>query len=324
MAYQTDLLEQEKFDYDFFLSKVELIESNFKDDVLNYIRGRHIYVLLNGLFDATYFVKTTVSDIHEVMGDIKFDVLVNPDGFSNCVLYSIREPGRKSFRGKIRYTPPNTLALTVRWITRDNKSMKMRCAGFDNMPILQDEKFLVSECDRLYKNNEIGADYDYIERHAFRFLTDDKRIACGEDYVRRNQEAALNDSQMVHRALCQYFDVTNSWGICYEYAGNCFIFPMKREYIQEIFKKRDKENGRRRVIASLVKGYTRNDGTEVDGHLRTHDGFSIGGRDFSLLIGAEDFGKMFPNSEKSKKRIKNIINTSEFDGDFLAVRRHVR
>ena len=321
MAYKSTVEEQAKFDYEFFKERLEFIESQFKDDVLKYIKGKFIYVLLDGMYEATYFVKTTVSDLQYVTGNnIDFDFMVNPIGYNNCVVYSVKEPNKKSFRGKIKYTPKNTLSLTVRWIAKKENG-KMSCCGIDNMPILQDEKFLVSACDNLFENDEAGADYDYIERHAFRFLTDDKRIACGEDWKRRQPEAALEDSQMVHRGLCQYYDVVNSWGVCYQYAGNCFIFPLKREYIQEIFKRRDKENGRRRVIASLVRDYKRKDGTEVDRHLRTTDSFSIDGRTFNIYVGMEDFDNMYADNEKSKKRLKKEFDNSEIVGN-LMVRKH--
>lgn len=321
MAYKINSQEQSKFDYDFFKEKVEFIESQFRDDVPKYIRGRYIYVLLDGMYDATYFVKTTVSDLRSVNGKIDFDFILNPIGYTNCVLYSVKEPNKKSFRGKIRYTPPGTLSLSVRWIAADSYTGKMRCSGLDNMPILQDEKFIVSACDNLYEADENGADYDYIEKHAFRFLTDDKRIACGDDWKRQRPEYALEDSQMVHRGICQYYDVVNSWGVCYEYAGNCFIFPLKREYIQEIFKKRDKEDGRRRVIASLVKDYTRKDGTEVDRHLRSADSFTIDGRMFSIYVGSEDFDKMYADNDKSRKRLKREVDNSQIVGN-LIIRNH--
>lgn len=316
MGYKNSVEEQNKFDYDYFRKKVEFIESQFKDDVLKYISGRYIYVLLDGMYDCTYFVKTTVSDIRHVCGKIDFDFIANMEGYTNIVLYSLREPNKKSFRGKIKYTPKGTISLTTRFIAPDDNG-KMKCRGFDNMPILQDEKFIVSSCDNLFNCDEEGADYDFIEQHAFRFLTDDKRIRCGEDWVRQRPEAALDDSQVIHRALCLYYDISESWGVCYYYAGNCFIFPLKREYIQEIFKKRDKENGRRRVIASLVNGHKRKDGTQVDGHLRTTNTFTIDGREYSIFVGAEDFEKMYPNTDKSKARIKKIVDKGTVDKGFL-------
>lgn len=315
MAYKLSVSEQEKFDYKEFTRIIEKIEQNFTDNVCEKIRGRYIYVLLCGAFEQTYFVKTTVSDLKHVQGKINFDCIIDSSGnLDNIVMYSLREPGKKDFRGKIKYVPKGTISVSSRIIGVNDDGTR-GVAGWDKLPFLQDEKFLISACDNLFNCNEEGADYDFIERHSFRALANDKRFKCGDDYFLTYPGIEQEISQDLQRIVCSIYDVTESWGVWYWYKGNYFIFPLKREYIQEIFKKRDKENGRRRVIASLVNGYTRKDGTKVDGHLRTSGGFTIDGREFSIFVGPEDIEKYFPNTSKSIKRVEKCLNnTMRIDG----------
>lgn len=318
MAYINHVEEQAEFSYEFFREKIEFLEKRFKGEVLNKIKAKYIYVLLNGMYDCTYFVKTTVSDIRSVSGDIDFTFLTELSG-DIITVYSLKEPNKKSFKGKIKYVPSGTLSLTeTNIMLKDNGEIK--CISNVNMPILQDEKFIISACDNLFENDELGADYEYIEKHAFKFLIEDKRISYGNQR-RIDPECNLIDSQRIHYGICNYFDISASWGVTYKYAGNCFIFPLKREYIQHLFKNRDKENGRRRVIASIVNGYARKDGTEVDGHLRSFNSFSIDGRKYGIFIGGEDIEKIYPNTEKSKKRLDRDLKKSISHEKITSIRR---
>ncbi len=317
MAYKNHVEEQAEFNYDFFREKLEFLENRFKGDVLNRVRGKYIYVLLDGMYDCTYFVKTTVSDVRSVYGDIDFNFITELSG-GIVTVYSLKEPNKKSFKGKLKYVPKGTLSLTETSILLKNNG-EIKCISNTNMPILQDEKFIISACDNLFESDELGADYEYIEKHAFKFLINDKRISYGNQR-RIDPECDLIDSQRIHYGICRYFDISASWGVAYRYAGNCFIFPLKREYIQRLFKNRDKENGRRRVIASLVNGYTRKDGTEVDGHLRSANTFSIDGRKFGIFIGGEDIEKIYPNTEKSKKRLNRDLRKSVRHGKITSIR----
>lgn len=306
MGFKDTLKDQEKFSYEEFLNMVKKIEDNFTDDVCKYIRGRCIYVLLNGAFEQSYFEKTTVSDLKDVSGKINFDCIIDSQGnFSNVMMYSIKEPGRKDFRGKIKYVPKHTLSVSTRFIGIE-KDGSRGVAGFEKIPFLQDEKFINSACDNLFNCDEEGADYDFIEKHAFRILTNDKRLKCGDDYTLTAPGVEQELSQSLHRIICNIYDVLQSWGICYEYKGNCFIFPLKQKYIKEVFKSRDKVNGRRQTIAAIVSGYERADGHKVDGHLRTADSFTIDGREFSIFVGNEDFEKIFPDTNKSYLRAKRM------------------
>ena len=306
MSYKLTVEDQKEFSYDEFLRIIKKIEDNFTDNVCEYIRGRYIYVLLSGAFEQSFFVKTTVSDLQDVLGKINFDCIVDNQGiYNNVALYSIKEPGKKDFRGKIKYTPNHTLSVSTKFIGV-NEDGTRGVAGFDKLPFLQDEKFVNSSCDNLYNCDEEGADYDFIEQHAFRALANDRRLKCGDDYVLTTPGIEQEISQSLQRIICNMYDVTESWAVCYEYKGNCFMFPLKQKYIKEIFKNRDKVNGRRQTIAAIVKSYKKADGSEVDGHLRSADGFTIDGREFSILIGGEDFEKIFPKTDKSAIRVRKM------------------
>lgn len=321
MSYKTKLEEQRKFDYKEFLQIVEKIEQNFTDNVCEKICGRCIYVLLGGAFEQTYFEKTTISDLRFVLGKINFDCIIDNSGnFGNIVLYSLREPGKKDFRNKIKYTPKGTISVSLRAIGV-NEDGTRGVSGWDKLPFLQDEKFVNKYCDEMFLKNEEGADYDYLERNAFHALANDKRFRCGDDYILTRPGIEQQISRDLHCIICNIYDAANSWSVWYYFGGNHFIFPLKREYIQELFKNRDKENGRRRVIASLVRGYKRKDGVEVDGHLRTHGGFSIDGREFEIGIGTDDIEKYYPKTDKPFKRAKKMLeNSIEIPGtDFAYV-----
>lgn len=317
MAYKNHVEEQRKFSYDEFLKYVKYIEKYFTEEVSKKISGRYIYVLLDGCYDCTYFVKTTVSDLRSIDGKIDFECLFtsyNGDDEAGIAYYSLKEPNRKSFKGKIKFIPKGTVSLTFRCITKKQNG-KADVFGFDNEPILQNEEFLISRCDEAFQNNEEGVDYNYIENNAFSFLSYDKRISCFKKFnANVNKDVREMHSAKVQEIVSKMYDVGKSWGVYMVHNGNSFIFPLKREYIQELFKKRDKEDGRRKTIASLVSSYTRKDGTEVDGHLRTANSFSIDGRRYGMYIGMEDFEKMIPNTNKSKKRLKKAMQEYEVIG----------
>lgn len=74
-----------------------------------------------------------------------------------------------------------------------------------------------------------------------------------------------------------------------------------------------KSTGSFRIYQSKIDkiiGYTRKDGTKVDGHLRISGGFTIDGREFSIFVGSEDIEKYFPNTSMSAKRANKCLNNT--------------
>lgn len=323
MAYKTSVEEQKEFEYEFFNSTVKFIEDNFKDNVLNCIGGKYIWVLLDGMYDCSRFTNTTVSDVRAVCGEINIDCITNfSQEAGNILLYSLREPSKKSFRGKIKYTPKGTISMSWKILARE-KNGKSTALGEQNVPILQNEK-LLQDCCKLFFENDVEKEcYEYVEQFAFKFLNADKRISCSgaNDISETYRKWILWHSKNIQRIISLYFTLENSWGVCLYHGGNCFIFPMKREYIQKIFRNRDKEDGRRRVIASVVKDYTRKNGTNVDGHLRSKTDFTMDGRRYKIFVGAEDLDRIFPNTDKSRKRMKKWIDSARDDGKYTYYRR---
>lgn len=289
-------------------------------------RGRFgtVFVLVPGVFAESYFVKTTVSDVLDVCGKINITWMAvsEPSGVGMehlrmrylCNL-SVASP--KHYRGVLKFTPKNTLSLKM-WIVGTDKNGNDCVAPLGDYPMLQDEKFVNASVDNAYNNDDEGTDYGYIERHAFRMLCNDKRFVGDKGlYKCISPDAEADLSAIVHEMICRYYEVTESWGICYSFNENTFVFPMRREYIKETLRGRDKINGRRRTIAAVVKEHTRR-GKTVSSHLRG-DSYDIivDGRKLEILVGADSFPQVFPENaygEKAKARIKKSTAGLQQDG----------
>lgn len=278
-------------------------------------RGRFgtVFVLVPGVFAESYFVKTTVSDVLDVCGKINITWLTvsKPSGVGmensrmRCLCnLSVASP--KHFRGVLKFTPKNTLSLKM-WAVGEDNDGNYSVAPLGDYPMLQDEKFVNASVDNAYNSDDEGTDYGYIERHAFRMLCNDKRFVGDKGlYKCISPDAEADLSAIVHEMICRYYEVTKSWGICYSFNENTFVFPMRREYIKETLKGRDKINGRRRTIAAVVKEHTRR-GKTVSSHLRG-DGYDIvvDGRKFEILVGADSFPQIMPNNKYGRTKMAEM------------------
>lgn len=323
MSYKLSVQEQNEFSYEFLDENLKLIEKNFTDRTSKYFIGKTIYVLLPGIYQANYFVKTTVSDIKSVLGEIDINWLDILNGYSNLNLFCLREPRKREFAGDVKFTPRNSLSFSSYGFCFDKNGDAEVCVTNKSIPILQNEKFLIESCDNAFNTNEEDVDYDEIMRNSIINLIQDDRFSNVKKNQRCNPNKAVENEikQKIQEMLCIYYDIENSWGITYVWKGILFIIPLKREYFKDILKNRDKEGGRRRVLPTIVKSHTRKGRYNVDSHLRTCSGVKIDNREFGFLVGAEDYEKIFPKTEKSKKRAMRMIENSDVEGKFLILRK---
>lgn len=270
-----------------------------------------VYVLANGVFDEKYFVKTTVSDVLDTCGGINIAWVTGEqgecqNGFVGKLLYKLSVANQKQYRGKLKFTPRNTLSLKI-WVVGDGKDGDAIAVPIGDFPVLQDEKFVNASVDNAFNNDDEGTDYEYIMRHSFKVLYNDKRfIGDKKLYKTVPPEMESNISYSVHEIICRYYDVTSSWAICYDYNENTFIYPMRQEFLKETLKGRDRIGGRKRVLPTVVKGHKR--GAEnVSSHLRAYGGdIVMEGRRFDILVGADSFSQIFPDNKYGHRKMMEM------------------
>ena len=303
--FSQDVLSEEKF--------LEII----RDYPEKYFAGEKwrkklgdVFVLVPGVFGERYFAKTTVSDVLAVCGGIDITWITVSQTYSGRwgrFLCRLAVANPKRYRGKLKFTPRNTLTLQM-WLMGVNETNgKEWVSPLDDYPLLQDEAFINASVDNAYNNDDEGTDYDYISQHAFRMLYNDKRF-CGDKglYKRLSPEAEADISSMVHEMICRYYEIMESWAICYEFNENLFVFPMRQEFLKETLKGRDKIDGRRRVIPTVVKAHKRGN-KSVSSHLRSFDADLImDGRKFDILIGVESYPQIYPNNAYGMRKLLEV------------------
>lgn len=318
MAYQINAdLSPEDFTYDQFAHAVRDIEKQFTKDVCRDISGNYIFVTTYPFCQKNYFVKTTVSDYREVCGNIRIDFLTRLQAYSNYCYLRIREPSKKEFRGKIKFTPKGTLSLSMYFVGSDKKG----AWTINKLPILQNESYITKECDAFFANDEKNADYDEVMNKAWTFLELDERFrAYPKSECKIAEKGALEEiSFAIQQALCLLNDVNDLYGAVYVWHDVAFVFPMTRSQMKEVFKERDKIGGRRRWLPTVSKGYTKKNGTQVDASLKMGSPtFTIDGRQFSILVGREDFGTIL-STKKQIARMKQKLNGAEIKNGFYLV-----
>lgn len=321
MAYTSNIdLAPKSFTYEQFADAVKDIEEWFTKDVCKAIAGNHIFVTTYPFCQMNYFVKATVTDYRAVYGGVNLDFITRIPSASNYIYLKIREPKKHEFRGKIKYTPKGTLSASMYIVAPDKNGKSGMWVNY-RMPILQNESYVINECDAFYADNEHNADYDSVMKNAWRFIEQDDRFrAYPKSELRKPPKAGIEDmSYCIQRALCILGDTKELYGAVYEWNGVYFVFPMTRLQMKTVFKDRDKINGRRRWLPTISSAYTRKNGTEVDASLKmgaTY--FTIGGRTFDILVGAEDFRTIL-SSKKQIDRMRKKVSGAEIIGNFYAV-----
>lgn len=278
-------------------------------------RGRFgtIYVLVPGVFAENWFVKTTVSDVLDVCGKINITWLTVSEASGAGIEHSrmrclcnLSVASPKHYRGVLKFTPKNTLSLKM-WAVGTDANGNDCVAPLGDYPMLQDEKFVNASVDNAYNNDDEGTDYEYIERHAFRMLCNDKRFVGDKGlYKCISPDAEADLSAITHKMIGRYYEVIESWGICYNFNENTFVLPMRQEYLKETLRGREKVDGRRGVLPTVVKKHDRK-GKAVSSHIRSSDKkIVVCGREFEILVGADSFPQIMPNNNYGRKKMAEI------------------
>lgn len=286
-------------EYADFLKYVIRIENTFNDEVVKNIKGASlVYVLWDGAYDYKCFANTTVSDLMYVNGDNLNITWITDMERKNknqymLTLGRLSKTTPKTFRGMLKFTPKNTLRFDCFCIGRkDDLFSDFSAKQLFTVPIIQDELKVKNS------NGDLG--------NSFNWLNEDKRF-CIEANQFRSDEAKKDLSIMLQTVIGLYYDIRNAWGVVYNWKGIDFCFPMNRECFKSLFKDREKVNGRKRVLPTVVRKHQRRN-SNVTSHLRAPDySCVIDGREFGFLIGAEDFGQIFPNTEYGYKKALQIM-----------------
>lgn len=294
------------YTYDDFLKCVENIEKWFPIGK-HKLRTQLIYDLT--LYHPSYFVKTTVSDVREVFGPINMSALTRIEGSPTII--TLRDPRPKEFKGKIRFTPQNTLAFSQYVVCLNNNRDMTFTSVNVNSPVLQKEKYLITECDAAYASDEKDCNYSEIEKNAWAFLEQDKRFAIqNNNQVSKNVQNEM--SKTIHEMFCLCSDIFERWCVTYEWNNALFAIPMPPEAFKTIFKTRDKVGGRRRVMPVIVKEHKRK-GIDVVSHIRMYsDYICMNGRKFGVYVGSENFGTIL-HSERQIKNMKKRLSNAEVE-----------
>lgn len=319
-----EFIEQREFSIEQLEKRLELIESQISDTVAEKLNGKEVYLLYKDLYDSSYFLNTTVSDVLETT-EGEFDVSWITDNvyeFDNVLLNRMRLPKKGEFQGEIRFTPKNTIVFEQLCIGKSDDGSDRTTVGLINkIPILQKERYIKDSCSETYVSNTKNKVNIDLERNAFAFLHFQKPFAKEQKSTAQVNGILGDISQSCHEMICSYYDIVNSWAVTYLYKNILFVIPVKQEFFKKLFKDRDKgENGRRNFVPTIVNGHKRKNGQSVNSHLRVGGTYlSIHGREFSYLIGAEDFGKIFPNTDYSIKKCLKTIEESTDEGKYMVI-----
>ena len=313
MAYTRDInLTAKGFSYEQFKFELERIEKSFTKEVSKPLSGQAIWVTTYPFAQLDFFVKTTVSDYHDVYGNISINILTKADVLcDNYVVLRIEEGNKKILRSKLKFTPKNTLMLTEYGIGVDGDG------GFEGSylnyksPILQRESYLTTECDAAFATDAGDDVYQEIMENAWIGLEQDKRFRkySDKEYPVTPCIGIRAMSACVQKALCLNADVKDMCGVTYVWNNILFVFPIHADQLKYVFKDREKIDGRRRVLLSVVKEHQRK-GITVEQHIRTGCSyFSIEGREFSVFVGGEVIREVIRSNKQAclwKDKLKHM------------------
>lgn len=294
-----------------FETEINYIERTFTSKNSKPFKGLNVFYL-RGAFGQTIFVKTTVSDLREVCTNgINFTWISDDKYLYNPIISRIREPKKGEFRGRLRFVPDQTFTYEFAMLCPDKNGSDLESSVMTKYPILQDELFLNTTCDKAYENDESGVDYDYIMRNCNKVLYADKRIAEKSCSVSLN--TALDMSDRAQEGICSMFETRLTWSIVYDWKGISFFFPVSHENMVNILKRRDPVGKRREALPTTVEQHTRN-GKTIERHTRNiwdaDDAAPImmNGREYRIFIAPEIYSEYWLKTARNKKRMNEFLN----------------
>jgi len=270
------------------------------------LNGKTIFVLLPTVVDDATdvtFMNTTVQDLNKLGIDHFYWLCMPFDKAGNLTVMGFRKPHRTEFRDRLKFTPPNAVVGEMFIQCYDLK------LGFRTLhntyALLHKERYIHEQCQMLFEQNAKNQEYETIYNNAFDFLELNKRISKNSTIT---APKAIEELKMnYHMGVCAAYDAKNAWGLCYEWNGVRFIFPMNHDSLKNIMKSRNTSGIRKAPIPTIVKKHNRN-GKSVQPHYRSttkpDDGndYCIGDRHYSIYVG-DQYVELMSNSilQREKK-----------------------
>ena len=301
MDVQKELSVQE------FEEHISYIERIFTDPVAARFKKMNIMYLMPGIFEQKHIIATTYNDLCSVMDETTFTWMDELSTVLNPIVHQIRKPRKREFTSMIKFTPPSTIAYQMGLICPKKYGDEMNAVVTNVYPMYQD-KNVIAEAN----------DDDYVARHAIHFLNNKKGMSLIEaanlPTCMRNEEEAI--SKTIQYGIARMYEASMSWAICYDWKDLIFTIPMERKYIYDIFKKRDKTDGRRQKLPYIVEDYRRKDGKTIKRHFAAASPLSenriiLNGREYAILIGPEDYESCLPGSKKTFDDIRKVCFQGE-------------
>ena len=316
MGYTRSIsLSAEDFSYDQFKFEVEKIERAFSERASRALSGQAVWVTTYPFAQLDYFPNTTVSDYHDVYGNININALTRMDVLcDNYIVLRLEEGNKKILRSKLKFIPKNTLMASEYFLGADEFGMHGGMYTNYKSPVLQRESYLTTECSAAFASDAGEEVYQEIIENAWIGLEQDKRFRKYSDseYVKTPEVGNRAVSACLQRALCINADVKDMCGVTYIWHNILFVFPINLEQMKVVFKDRDAVNGRRRVLLSVVKEHKRGKST-VEQHIRTGCSFfTIDGREFGVFIGGDVIRNVI-KSNRQKALWKDKLKSMEVE-----------
>lgn len=263
----------------------------------DFLSGRIVFYVEDYLNRETGFNNTTIHDIVDLYGnDFSFSVIGNFDATKTVQYVNIRMANKKDFRGILKFTPKDTICMTVGTLGKN---------GYDGKdfltyksPLLQNQEILnmgeVEDIEKICQN--------------YKLLTNNKSLVCDKRYIfdKKTADSIILD---VHMIINNYFDVLNSWHIGYDYEDCTYLIPVDIEDLKDALKNREKNSGGRKpILPTIVNAFDRANGTAVKTHTRMSDnGFDLFGEHFYFVLGRDAVSLTYQDTNYGRNKLDRDI-----------------
>lgn len=267
----------------------------------DFLSGRIIFYVEDYLDRESGNNNTTISDIIDLCGnDFNFSVIGNFDATQTMQYVNIKMANKKDFRGILKYTPKDTICMTIGTLGKNGYEGKDFLTY--KLPILQKQEILnIGKVDGL----------DKILEH-YRLLTNNKSLACNNNYF-ISKDAENVQILTTHLMINNYYEVLSSWHIGYDYENCTYLIPVDIEDLKDALKNREKSsNGRKPILPTIVNAFNRANQGEVKTHTRMSDnGFELQGEHFYFVLGRDAIGLTYQDTQYGKRKLQENIDNGK-------------
>lgn len=261
-----------------FISLVEKTESLISNLKADSLEGRVIFYFDDYVErQGGKLTDTKIEDIENITKSSFCRTFIGDfDGSGLLQVMTIRRANLKEFKGIYKFVPTNAICLEYFGLTPKNE--------------VRHSKFALVQKEDL----------------SFKCLDRNKALRIRKELPKEYYET---DERIARLVTNCYFDITESYGIAYDFKGITFIYPLTLEDIKESFKNREKDNLRKSVLPTMVH----RNGKDF---LRMGDnGFDLKGRHFYFATGLLNTQYM---SISNKNKLVDLKESSAFvDGECI-------